>query len=106
MKTLNTYKEVLHALADGKELVDIDGIHWRIYDNQLKRDGVSDHYIEAIKLPCTVKEEPEYLYEVMYKSSEGWNLSGNLCLENDINKNEFKTGRKFIIENGIPVEVK
>lgn len=120
MKTLNTYGEVLIALGEGKTLTDDTNSEWRLYDDEIKRFGTGTYKIDAIKLPCIVKEEPEYFYEYEWfvpinevndkgkvvKTGNFKTECGIILDENKAPNNATKTGRKFIIENGIPIEVK
>jgi hypothetical protein len=111
MRTLNTIQEVLHALADGETL--------RQYDNSLLVFDVEELVyigrsgaLEPVdfELPCTIKEEPEYLWECMYCDSHGrkWFLLGGLKTQQQITddiRGLIKL-RKFQMVNHAPMEVK
>jgi hypothetical protein len=119
MKTLN-FAETLIALGEGKILIDNDGYTIKILEETIMfLDNHTEHWLEIpleqIAMPCTIKEEPVYLYEVAFKDSSGkWVFVNKPYLDKQIEENNncndthnlYKTGRKFLEEEGKLVEVK
>lgn len=108
MKQLNTLKEVFIALGNGKTVINgaggvITSEGNSIYENYRGSDHEID--INYLEYPCTIKEEPKYLWEVAQFASDGkWVLSQ--VLQDKVRNGFVKTGRKFLEEGGKLVEVK
>lgn len=117
MIKLYTLKDALPFFAEGKALEDNDGDLWRVRDTfelLLLSKGETAWYSKvnprSIKFPLTPKEEPDYLYEVEWyiEESEGiFTKVKKIMVEGCIVKYNMKrTGRKYQLIEGVPVEVK
>lgn len=107
-KKLETIQEVLHALANGYEVKDVRGYDIAIVDDAVIFLDTGELYtFNDSVLPCTIVEEPEYLYEWEYVQKldfYSWAQQSIICKERPTTE-ATKTGRKFILKDDVPVLV-
>jgi len=98
---LETRKEAIQAMLDGKTVIDANNITWSFDDDldSFMYNQPNLCHLNDIVLPCIIKEEPEILYEVAAKENGRYRLGEYLFTEDKIDYPWIKV-RAFIVVDG------